>query len=373
MLQRRSLVLILALLTVVNVGTAFVTNTFLGKKDHPSSFSSSITTRRGIRLQQSNVNSNEKLDLRRGSTVALVTPILPDTGKIDFASLDKLLQYHIDSGTDNLCVLGTTGEASSFTREERASILSAVVDKVKGQIPILVGTGTIDTRTVRERSSEASDLGADAALIVTPYYVKPPQRCLIRHFLDLADASMAEQGLPIVAYNVPGRTAVNFLDENIATVAQHEKIVGVKDATGDVSRVGSLRQHLLEVGGQDLVDNFLVYSGEDSSSAEHCLLGGSGCISVTANVAASEMHDLMMLAMEGKRDEAMALDETLVGLHKNLFCEANPIPVKWACHELGLIKSPNCRPPLDRLDPDLESKVMDGLKQAKLLEKLSLQ
>lgn len=371
MLQRRPLILILAFLAVVDVGTAFVTNTFCGRKDHTFSLSSSSRTRVGVRLQESNVNTNEKLDLRKGSTVALITPILPDTGKIDFASLDKLLQYHIDSGTDNLCVLGTTGEASTFSREERASILTTVVNKVKGKIPILVGTGTIDTRTVRESSSEAADLGADAALVVTPYYVKPPQRGLIRHFLEIADASMAEQGLPIIAYNVPGRTAVNMLDENIAIIAQHEKIVGVKDATGDVSRVGSLREHLLKAGGQDLADNFLNFSGEDSSSAEHCLLGGSGCISVTANVAASEMHNLMKLCMDGKRDDAIALDATLAGLHGDLFCEANPIPVKWACKELGLIESPDCRSPLDRLDPALESKVIDAMKQAKLLEKLS--
>ena len=231
-------------------------------------------------------------------------------GAIDIPSLRNLLQLHLASGTDNLCVLGTTGEASVLTMDERSQVLQVAVEEVKGKIPILAGTGTINPVHVKEMTLQAIDIGCDASLVVTPYYVKPPQRGLIKHFSDMADI-----GLPVVMYNIPGRTKVDLSPESTAILADHPKIIGLKDATGDLDRVEKIRSL---VGDKS---HLLLYSGEDGSSPEFVMKGGDGCISVTANVAPKEVHDLMMASLNGDTKLVKKINEPLLGLHKNLFLE----------------------------------------------------
>lgn len=275
-------------------------------------------------------------------------------GDIHVENLRNLLQFHLKEGTDNLCILGTTAESSVMSMAERELVLKTTVEEVKGKIPILAGTGTLNPNTVKTMTQQAIDLGADACLVVSPYYVKPPQRGLIRHFTTIADL-----GLPLVIYNIPGRTGIDFLDENIAICAEHEKIVGVKDATGKLERVEALRSLV--------ADDFLLYSGDDATSLEFCLRGGDGCISVTANLVPKAMHAVMAAAIERRADDANDHNAPLLGLHQKLFVESNPIPVKWCAKRLGLIDSPYCRPPLDELDPKFAPVLEDVLKSAGLL------
>lgn len=297
--------------------------------------------------------------MRQGSYVALVTP-MTNTGAIDFPSLRSLLQFHLESGTDGLCILGTTGEAAVLTMQERRRVLDVAVEEVKGKMPILVGTGTIDPEHVKEQTLQAIDCGCDASLVVTPYYVKPPQRGLICHF-----ETMADLGLPVCIYNVPGRTGVDFLPESIGKVAGHPNIVAVKEATGDVSRVAKIHEACEANGVPN--DSLLLFSGDDGSTDEFVLRGGDGCISVTANVAPSMMHALMMAALKKDTDEVERINSTLRRLHKDEFCEANPIPIKWAVKRIGKIDSAYLRPPLDELSPAFHCIVDDALKEAGLI------
>lgn len=290
-----------------------------------------------------------------------MTPFEPYTGKIDFVGLRKLLQYHVESGTDNLCILGTTGESSVMSMDEREQMLKVAVEEVKGKLPILAGTGTINPASVKAMTQQAYDCGCDAALIMTPYYAKPPQRGLIQHFTTAAD-----YGLPVVIYNVPGRTAVDMSDESIAMAALHENIVAVKDATGKLERVQSLQAKLAKLG---VSQDFLLYSGDDATSMDFVLQGGDGCISVTANVAANAMHRLMKAAKEGDFAEATKINDLHKLLNKKLFCESNPIPIKWAMSRIGLIESAYCRPPLDILDSKFYPDVETALRDAGLLDK----
>lgn len=302
------------------------------------------------------------MSIRQGSTVALITPFHEDTGKIDFSSLQNLIQYHIDSGTDNLCLLGTTGEAGVLSMEERGQVLTTAVNMVKGRIPMMVGCGTINPHHVQEMIQQATDCGCDAALVVTPYYVKPPQRSLIKHYTSLADTSP----LPLIIYNVPGRTAVDMKDESIAIAASHDNIIGVKDATGKLERLTLLQQQLMQqkVNKED----FLLFSGDDETSMEYVFNGGDGCISVTANVAAKVMHEVMTLSLQNDKSSAKALNDPLALLHQKLFCEANPMPIKYAASKMKLINSPYCRPPLDIMDIQLYGAIVDdALQQAGLL------
>lgn len=305
-------------------------------------------------------NANEFFPMRPGSSVALVTPFEKDTGKIDYPALERLLQWHVEQGTDNLCILGTTGEANVLSNEERKMVLTTAVEQVKGKMGILAGCGTINPTAVKDMTLQALDIGCDASLLVTPYYVKPPQRALVKHTITAADL-----GLPVIIYNVPGRTSVNFLDENMAICAQHENVIGVKDATGDVNRLTSLKQALKDA---DYDGDFLFYSGDDGTTVDYIMNGGDGCISVTANVAPKRMHDIVMAARAGNEAEARRIDETVRVLHKNLFCEANPIPAKWAVYRMGMIPSPECRAPLDALEPSLEEVVESALEEAGLTE-----
>jgi len=280
--------------------------------------------------------------LKKGSTVALVTPMKPN-GDVDLQSLRGLLRYHVISGTDGLCILGTTGEATTLSMKEREEVLKVAVEEVKGKIPILVGTGTINPNSVREQTLQAMDLGCDAALVVTPYYVKPPQRGLIKHFTDTADI-----GLPVILYNVPGRTGVDLLPDTIAICAnEHENIIGVKEATGDISRVQKIKDALSKTGYSK---DFLLYSGDDGTTADFVLSGGHGCISVTANVAAKQVHDVIMAALDGNIEKVNELNNPLMKLHENLFVESNPIPAKWATRRLGLMEHGAIRPPMVEME-----------------------
>ena len=302
------------------------------------------------------------MSIRQGSTVALITPFHEETGKVDFTSLQNLIQYHMDSGTDNLCLLGTTGEAGVLSMEEREQVLTTAVNMVKGRIPMMVGCGTINPHHVQEMIQQASDCGCDAALVVTPYYVKPPQRSLIKHYTTLADTSP----LPLIIYNVPGRTAVDMKDESIAIAASHDNIIGVKDATGKLERLTALQQQLIQQNVKK--EDFLLFSGDDETSMEYVLNGGDGCISVTANVAAKVMHDIMMSSLQNDPTTAKVLNDPLVLLHQKLFCEANPMPIKYAASKMKYISSPFCRPPLDIMDTKLYGTIVeDALQQAGLL------
>mmetsp|Transcript_12285 Transcript_12285/g.18025 ORF Transcript_12285/g.18025 Transcript_12285/m.18025 type:complete len:352 (-) Transcript_12285:104-1159(-) len=297
-------------------------------------------------------NANELLPMRRGSSVAFITPFTQDN-KIHESEIRQLIRWHVESGTDNLCLLGTTAEAACLTMEERARIITIGVEEAKGKVPLLIGTGTINPVHVKEMTMQAKDLGADAALVVAPYYVKPPQRCLVQHMIDAADWDL----LPIVMYNIPGRSVVDMTDESLAQCAEHPNIVGLKDATGDLSRVQRFRQLHSD-------PNFLLYSGDDSTSCEFINQGGDGCISVTANIVPDRMHEIMTLQ---ERSQATALDAPLQQLHADLFSDANPMPAKWVMEQMGLLSSAQCRKPLDRMDAALEPALRQAMQNAQLL------
>mmetsp|Transcript_34095 Transcript_34095/g.80251 ORF Transcript_34095/g.80251 Transcript_34095/m.80251 type:complete len:344 (-) Transcript_34095:150-1181(-) len=308
-------------------------------------------------LSMGTTNSNEMMPLKRGSTVALFTPFTED-GKIDVPGLEKLIDFHLEAQTDNLCVLGTTAEAAVMSMEERELALKTIVGKAKGKIPLMVGVGTINPNDVKKYTQQAIDLGADASLLVSPYYVKPPQRGLINHF-----TTMADMGLPVVLYNVPGRTAVDLSDETIATLSQHENIVGIKDATGDVSRLTSLKNVL----GEEASKHFLKYSGDDGTTTDFVLEGGDGCVSVTANIAPKAMREMVHAALDGNDQLAIELNQPLALLHSRLFVESNPIPAKWCAHRMGIIDSDFCRPPLDSMDPQFHAFLEEALATANML------
>lgn len=276
-----------------------------------------------------------KVQCKGGSVVALVTPMTA-TNDIDYPSLIALLKWHKQEGTDGVVILGTTGESTMINLEERTKIIETAVKTVSGKFPVIVGTGTIETSKVIELGKHALQHGADATLVITPYYVKPPQRALIKHFTDIADAV----DLPMIVYNCPGRTGVDMKPETVAQFCKHPRIVGIKDATGDLDRVASLRG----LCGAD----FLIYSGEDDSGCDFVRIGGDGVISVTANVAPGKMHNMLTWSAEGKRKEAEEINAMLMPLHKRLFLESNPIPTKKVLSLMGKI-GPGIRPPLTPL------------------------
>ncbi|MCL6271526.1 4-hydroxy-tetrahydrodipicolinate synthase [Sansalvadorimonas sp. 2012CJ34-2] len=282
-----------------------------------------------------------------GSLVALVTPMLPN-GELDWQRLHDLVEFHIEKGTDGIVAVGTTGESATVTVEEHCQILKRVIDQVNGRIPVIAGTGANSTQEAVHLTAEARALGADACLLVTPYYNKPTQEGLYRHF----EAIAASVAIPQILYNVPGRTSVDLLNETVERLAGLDNIIAIKDATGDLKR------------GRDLIqrcsDRIAVISGDDETAVELMLMGGKGDISVTANVVPAEMHQLCALAIDGQAEEARALNERLMPLHKNLFAESNPIPVKFALQEMRLIDS-GIRLPLTPLSPACHKQVRDAL------------
>lgn len=266
----------------------------------------------------------------QGSIVALVTPMFAD-GRVDDACLANLVEFHIENGTDAIVAMGTTGESATLDEKEHCKIVKQVVGYVKGRIPVIAGTGSNSTSEAIHLTQCAAEAGADACLLVTPYYNKPTQEGLYQHFKAIAEAV----DIPQILYNVPGRTAVDMLPETVQRLAEISNIVGIKEATGEVSRAVDIIERCADVS---LYGDFAVYTGDDATAKEAILNGVKGDISVTANVAPKAMHEMCAAALAGDAALASQIDETLCGLHETLFVEANPIPVKWALAEMGLIK-----------------------------------
>jgi dihydrodipicolinate synthase (EC 4.2.1.52) len=257
----------------------------------------------------------------RGSIVAIVTPMRED-GAVDFAALDRLVRWHIDEGTDALVAVGTTGESATLDVDEHLQVVRRVLQVADRRVPVLAGTGANATREAIELTAAARDLGVDACLLVTPYYNKPPQEGLYRHFRAIAEAV----DVPIVLYNVPGRTGCDLLPQTVQRLVEIPNIVGLKEAKGQIDRI----RELLAL----LPSSFAIYSGDDGTACESMLLGCQGDISVTANVAPRLMHEMCAAAIAGDRASAEALDRRLRPLHEALFVEPNPIPVKWALTQM---------------------------------------
>lgn len=289
----------------------------------------------------------------QGSLVALVTP-MRDDGSVDEESLSNLVEFHIDKGTDAIVPVGTTGESATLDEQEHCQVIRQVVEYAAGRIPIIAGTGANATTEAIALTRCAHEVGADACLLVTPYYNKPTQEGLYRHYKAIAEAVPIEQ----ILYNVPGRTACDMLPETVERLAQVENIIGIKEATGDMERAKAI----IESCGKD----FAVYSGDDATALDLIHLGGHGTISVTANVAPRSVHQMCQLALSGDYAGARVVNEQLMALHKTLFVESNPIPVKWAVQELGLIPA-GIRLPLTPLSTQYHDTVRDAMKQAEVI------
>jgi 4-hydroxy-tetrahydrodipicolinate synthase len=272
------------------------------------------------------------------SIVALVTP-MADDGRVDFLALEKLVHWHVAEGTDAIVAVGTTGESATLEAEEHMRVLDCCLRAAAGRIPVIAGTGSNSTAHALALTRLAQSRGAAAALVVVPYYNKPTQEGLYRHFSTIAEAV----SLPLILYNVPSRSIVDLLPETVARLAQIPNIVGIKEATGKLERVEEIRSRC----GQD----FLLISGDDSTAVEFMLRGGQGVISVTANIVPKLMHAVCVVARAGKRSQAEILNQRLATLHKHLFLESSPIPVKWALKEMGRIPA-GIRLPLTPLAPN---------------------
>lgn len=286
----------------------------------------------------------------RGSMVALVTP-MHDDGSLDFDALRRLVEFHIENRTDAIVAVGTTGESPTLDMEEHCEVIRRTIEYVRGRVPVIAGTGANSTTEAIELTRCAQQAGADACLLVTPYYNKPTQEGLYRHHKAVAEAVP----IPQILYNVPGRTAVDMQPETVERLAQIPNIVGIKEATGNLDRARDILRRCSA--------DFELYSGDDATALDCILLGAKGDISVTANVAPRLMHDMCEAALAGRESQARAINDRLMGLHKNLFCEANPIPVKWALKEMGLIKG-GIRLPLTPLSAKYHDTVREAMRQA---------
>lgn len=288
-----------------------------------------------------------------GSMVALVTP-MRDDGELDFEALQRLVEFHIENGTDALVAVGTTGESPTLDMDEHCLVMRKVVEYARGRVPVLGGTGSNSTKEAIELTTDAMKGGCDAVLLVTPYYNKPTQEGLYQHYKAVAEACP----IPQLLYNVPGRTACDLLPETVERLAAIPNIVGIKEAQGTVQRA---RDIIGRCGaGMDVI------SGDDPNARETILAGGKGVISVTANVAPRLMHELCAAALRGDSAEAERIDAKLAPLHKILFCEANPIPVKWAVREMGLIQG-GIRLPMTPLREQFHEPLREVMRQAGVL------
>lgn len=285
-----------------------------------------------------------------GSMVALVTPMSSD-GALDHDSLARLIEFHIANGTDAIVAVGTTGESATLDEDEHCALIREVVERVRGRVPVIAGTGANATSEAIRLTHCALRGGADACLLVTPYYNKPTQEGLYLHYKAVAEAVP----IPQILYNVPGRTACDLLPETVARLAAVANIIGVKEATGNIARA----REILERCG----DKMDLYAGDDATAMELMLMGGKGVISVTANVAPRLMHEMCAAALRGDRAQADAINQRLMPLHQELFIESNPIPVKWALHQMGLIP-PGIRLPLTPLSPPSQPRVRHALQHA---------
>jgi 4-hydroxy-tetrahydrodipicolinate synthase len=261
----------------------------------------------------------------QGSIVALVTPMDED-GSLDVAGLRKLVEFHIEQGTDGIVAVGTTGESATLDPAEHCDVIRLVVKQVKGRVPVIAGTGANSTAEAIHLTHEAKSVGADACLLVTPYYNKPTQEGLYLHHKAIAEAV----DIPQILYNVPGRTGCDMLPAAAARISFIPNIIGIKEATGKLERLPEIKA--------SAHPGFLLFSGDDATGAEFCLRGGNGVISVTANIAPRLMHEMIAAALAGDHAKVESIDAKLAGLHRDLFIESNPIPVKWAAYELGLVK-----------------------------------
>ncbi|MDO8351664.1 MAG: 4-hydroxy-tetrahydrodipicolinate synthase [Gallionella sp.] len=289
----------------------------------------------------------------KGSIVAIVTPMHED-GSLDLPSFRALIDFHIEQGTDGIVVVGTTGEAPTVDVEEHELLIAEAVKHAAKRIPIIAGTGANSTREAIELASFSRRAGADASLTVVPYYNKPTQEGLYLHFRSIAEAV----DMPHILYNVPGRTVADMNNETVLRLAQIPNIVGIKDATGNIERGSDLLQRAPR--------DFAVYSGDDASTLALMLLGAQGTISVTANVAPRLMHEMCMAALDGDVARAREINFRLLGLHRNLFVEANPIPVKWAVSRMGKVNN-TLRLPLTPLSSGAHNVIEQAMRQAGVL------
>ncbi len=293
----------------------------------------------------------------RGSMVALVTPMKSQDGirdAVDYEALDRLVQFHVEQGTDAIVAVGTTGESATLDYEEHREVMRRTVEAAKGRIPVIGGTGANSTWEAIELTRAAMEGGCDAVLLVVPYYNKPTQKGLLRHFTALAEAVP----IPQILYNIPGRTACDMLPDTVDELADIPNIVGIKEAYGTVERA----REVIERCG----DRLDVFSGDDANAREMIYAGAKGAISVSANVAPWHMQKMCSAALEGDRARAEELDALLAPLHKALFLETNPIPVKWAVEQLGLIDG-GIRLPMVRLSPEHQEAVRQAMRQVGVL------
>ena len=290
----------------------------------------------------------------QGSLVALVTPMRED-GAIDESAMQRLIDFHVEQHSDALIAVGTTGESATLNEDEHCQLLRRTVEMAAGRIPVIAGTGANSTREAIDLTRCALDAGVDACLLVTPYYNKPTQEGLYQHHKAVADAVP----IPQILYNVPGRTAVDMLPATVERLAPIDNIIAIKEATGDMDRA----RRLVERCGEQLD----IYSGDDATAMELILLGGKANISVTANVAPQAMHDMCAAALSGDRETASAINASLESLNQCLFVESNPIPVKWALHEMGLIAA-DIRLPMTTLSAEHHETVRQALREAGLIK-----
>ena len=293
----------------------------------------------------------------QGSFVAIVTPMHAD-GSLDIPALKKLIDFHINEGTDGIVIVGTTGESPTVEVDEHCALIKTTVDHVAGRISVIAGTGANSTREAIELTKEAKKLGADACLLVAPYYNKPTQEGLYQHYKAVAEAV----DIPQILYNVPGRTGVDIFNDTTLRLAAIPNIVGIKDATGSIERATDLIIRAPK--------DFAVYSGDDATGMALMLIGGKGVISVTANVAPKLMHQMCVAAMSGNTEEACKINQQLFTLHQKLFVEANPIPVKWALNQMGLIDT-GIRLPLVTLSEVHHNSLLNAMKNANISNKHS--
>jgi len=286
----------------------------------------------------------------KGSIPALITPMRED-GSLDLAAWDRLLDFHLTEGSDAVVVGGTTGESPTVNADELATLIGRAKTRVAGRMPVIAGSGGNSTTRSVALSRAAVEAGADALLVVTPYYNRPTQEGLYRHFTAIADTA----GAPVILYNVPSRTSCDLLPETVARLATHRRIIGIKEATGDVARGEAVRRLCPE--------HFLLLSGDDPTAVALMRIGARGVISVTANVVPRAMHEVCTAALAGRFDQAAALDRHILPLHQALFVEPNPIPVKWAAERMGLVAA-GIRLPLTPLSEARRAAVEKAMREA---------
>lgn len=287
-----------------------------------------------------------------GSMVAVATPMFKD-GSIDYESYEKLIEFHIENKTDALVPVGTTGESATLDHKEHCRVVSFVVDKVSNRIPVIAGTGANSTSEAISLTKYAYEAGADGCLSVTPYYNKPTQEGLYQHFKAIAEAVP----VPLIPYNVPGRTSCDMLPETVERFLDIKNIVAIKEAIGDLDRI----KQLVDI----CEEKINILSGDDLTAKDALLLGGKGVITVTGNIAPKFMHLMCKAAIEGDRKLAEEYDNKIIGLHRDLFLESNPIPVKWALNKMGLVKE-GIRLPLTIFSEEHHEKLLSSMKMAEV-------